>query len=170
MTGPVEFSSSGERDSHPPLESQLTLPKTKRRSTPYGHCEEKEKYVSAEPNHGPRDPVISTRVLLRVPAMIGEANDFISRTHASEETRLEALRRYEILDTPREEAFDRLTELAAQIFDVPVAFVAFLDADRQWFKSAVGLDRKESSLAASFCTYTIDRGRERTVGFRTARS
>lgn len=73
------------------------------------------------------------------------------------EDRLAALRRYDILDTPPEESFDRLTELAADVFRVEVAFVAFLTSDRQWFKSIVGLNREESSLADSFCTHTIER-------------
>lgn len=90
--------------------------------------------------------------------MTGGPDDFPLERSNSEQARLAALRRYEILDTPREQRFDRLTKLAADIFNVPVAFVAFLDADRQWFKSTVGLDQTESSLAASFCTYTVDRG------------
>jgi len=75
---------------------------------------------------------------------------------ARNQRRLDALRDYDILDTPPEEAFDRLTRLAADLFEAEVAFAAFLDTDRQWFKSSVGLDQTESSLAASFCTYTIE--------------
>jgi PAS domain S-box-containing protein len=75
---------------------------------------------------------------------------------ARDQRRLDALRDYDILDTPPEEAFDRLTRLAADLFGVEVAFAAFLDTDRQWFKSSVGLDQPESSRAASFCTHTIE--------------
>ena len=87
-----------------------------------------------------------------------DSNERVFRPDVLEDERLAALHRYDILDTPPEEAFDRLTGLAAEVFDVDVAFVAFLDADRQWFKSSVGLDRSETDLAGSFCTYTIDRG------------
>jgi GAF domain-containing protein len=53
--------------------------------------------------------------------------------------RLEAVQRYAILDTPAEGAFDRITRLAAQLFDVPIAIVSVIDHDRIWFKSAHGL-------------------------------
>jgi diguanylate cyclase (GGDEF)-like protein len=53
--------------------------------------------------------------------------------------RLEAVRRYSVLDTPPEGAFDRITRLAAQLFDVPVAIISVIDHDRIWFKSAQGL-------------------------------
>lgn len=53
--------------------------------------------------------------------------------------RLEALQRYAILDTPAEPCFDRLTALAADLFDVPVSIIGFVDMDRIWFKSRYGL-------------------------------
>jgi diguanylate cyclase (GGDEF)-like protein len=53
--------------------------------------------------------------------------------------RLEAVQRYAILDTPAEGAFDRITRLAAQLFDVPISIVSVIDHDRIWFKSAHGL-------------------------------
>ena len=56
-----------------------------------------------------------------------------------ERERLAALQRAELLDTPPEEVFDRLTLLAAQLLRVPVAVVSLVDADREFFKSAVGL-------------------------------
>ncbi len=87
-----------------------------------------------------------------------DPGDRVFRPEVVADERLAALHRYDILDTPPEEAFDRLTDLAADVFEVDVAFVAFLDADRQWFKSSVGLDQKETDLVGSFCTYTIDHG------------
>ena len=56
-----------------------------------------------------------------------------------ESERLVALRRAELLDTPPEEVFDRLTQLASELLHVPVALVSLVDADREFFKSAVGL-------------------------------
>jgi GAF domain-containing protein len=56
-----------------------------------------------------------------------------------ERERLDAVARYAILDTPAEGAFDRITRLAAQLFDVPMAIVSIIDHDRIWFKSAHGL-------------------------------
>jgi diguanylate cyclase (GGDEF)-like protein len=58
----------------------------------------------------------------------------------NEAARLEAVRRYAILDTPPEGAFDRITRLAAQLFDVPIAIVSIIDHDRIWIKSAHGLE------------------------------
>ena len=70
------------------------------------------------------------------------ASPTVSRT--DEEThRLAHVRRYEILDTPPEAAFDRITALAADLFDAPIAIISFLDRDRLWFKSHHGLDKTE---------------------------
>lgn len=57
--------------------------------------------------------------------------------------RLELLKRYEILDTPPEAAFDRITALAADLFNAPIAIISFLDGHRLWFKSHHGLDSSE---------------------------
>lgn len=73
----------------------------------------------------------------------------------NEEARLAALDRLSILDTEPEEAFDRLTTLAQDIFDVPSAAISFVDRDRQWFKSMCGWDVEETPRDQSFCTYTI---------------
>jgi diguanylate cyclase (GGDEF)-like protein len=72
-----------------------------------------------------------------------------------ESGRLAALHRYEVLDTPREAAFDRITELVRVILGVPMCAVALIDADRQWFKSCIGLPHPETSRDASFCAHTI---------------
>jgi diguanylate cyclase (GGDEF)-like protein len=58
----------------------------------------------------------------------------------AEGERLAAVRRYAILDTPPEGAFDRITRLAAQLFDIPISIVSIIDHDRIWFKSAHGLE------------------------------
>jgi GAF domain-containing protein len=60
-----------------------------------------------------------------------------------EEARLAAVHRYEILDTPRDGAFDRITRIASLVLDVPIAIVSIVDTDRIWFKSAHGLDGVE---------------------------
>ena len=73
----------------------------------------------------------------------------------NEAARLEELRRLNILDTEPEERFDRLTRLAARLFDVPIALVSLVDEDRQWFKSCVGLDVDQTSRAISFCGHAI---------------
>ena len=72
-----------------------------------------------------------------------------------EEQRLRALRRYDVLDTPPEPAFDRVSRMAARIFSVPMAFVSLVDAERQWFKSGIGLELCETSRDVSFCAHAI---------------
>jgi GAF domain-containing protein len=65
-------------------------------------------------------------------------------TSAFDDTaRIDAVRRYDILDTPPDGAFDRITTLAAKLFDVPIALVTIVDHDRIWFKSRFGLDGVE---------------------------
>jgi len=76
-------------------------------------------------------------------------------TPDDEAGRLAALRRYEVLDTPAEDAFDRLTRLATRIFDVPIALVSLVDQDRQWFKSCQGLDLPETPRGVAFCAQAI---------------
>lgn len=72
-----------------------------------------------------------------------------------EAKRLAALRALKILDTPAEERYDRITRIAQKLFDVPIALVSLVDADRQWFKSRVGLDASETPRDISFCGHAI---------------
>ncbi len=72
-----------------------------------------------------------------------------------EAARLEALKDYRILDTDSEQSYDDITFLAAQLCDVPIALISLVDADRQWFKSKVGLDVRETSRDVSFCAHAI---------------
>ena len=62
---------------------------------------------------------------------------------ADEDARLDAVRRFEILDTPPDGTFDRITALAARLFRVPISIVSVVDTDRIWFKSRYGLDDVE---------------------------
>ena len=68
---------------------------------------------------------------------------------------LEELDRLEILDTPAEERFDRIVRLAAKLFNVPIAYVALLDGERQWFKARKGLDVSEPPRELAFCAHAI---------------
>lgn len=73
----------------------------------------------------------------------------------NERQRLDALRRYDILDTPEEEAFDDLVQVAARVCGTPVALLSLVDEHRQWFKSRVGIDATEMSRDVSFCAHAI---------------
>jgi serine phosphatase RsbU (regulator of sigma subunit) len=77
--------------------------------------------------------------------------------------RLDALRRTGLLDGPPSASFDRLTRLATELLDVPVALVSLVDADRQFFASCVGLPadvtaERQTPLSHSFCAHVVDRG------------
>ncbi|GGD61092.1 PAS domain-containing protein [Lacimicrobium alkaliphilum] len=73
----------------------------------------------------------------------------------NEQARLNALSACSLLDTEAEERFDRLTEIAQALFDVPVVLVSLVDAKRQWFKSKQGLDATETPRSISFCGHAI---------------
>ena len=73
----------------------------------------------------------------------------------SELDRLAELGRLEILDTPPERAFDRVTALATKLLDVPIALVSLVDRDRQWFKAKCGIDAVETPRSWAFCDYAI---------------
>ena len=72
-----------------------------------------------------------------------------------ESRRLAALHHLQLLDTPSELAFDRITQLAQSLFDVPIALISLLDEDRQWFKAKCGLNVPGTPREQAFCNYTI---------------
>lgn len=78
-----------------------------------------------------------------------------AQCHPRQAERLAALRSYGILDTAREEDFDEVVALAAQICDVPISVINFIDADRQWFKAEVGLGVRETPIDTSICSHVI---------------
>lgn len=72
-----------------------------------------------------------------------------------EADRLDTLQALKILDTAPEERFDRITRMARRMFGVPISLVSLVDRDRQWFKSAAGLDATETPRNISFCGHAI---------------
>lgn len=75
-----------------------------------------------------------------------------------ETVRLDTLRRLELLDTPPSEAFDRITRMAAQLFDLPIAAVSLTDSDRQWFKSKIGVAHDTIPRMRAPCAMVADSG------------
>ena len=75
--------------------------------------------------------------------------------HPEEEKRLSLLLGYEILDTGKNPVLDRLTEIAAMIFDAPIALLSLVDGSREWFKSTHGISIQEAPRDLSICGYAI---------------
>ena len=78
--------------------------------------------------------------------------------HPQETARLNALRGLDILDSPREIAFDEVVNLAAKLCDTPISVINLIDAHRQWFKAETGLGVRETPLDTSICAHVILEG------------
>jgi hypothetical protein len=70
--------------------------------------------------------------------------------------RMHALTELNLLDTPPSEAFDRITRLAARLFDLPSAAVSLTDSHRQWFKSRVGVGRTQIPRLPTPCALVTE--------------
>ena len=101
--------------------------------------------------------------MLQSAAIDVHANAIVKPNHARplfandaiEKGRLENIDQLDVLDTPREEAFDRITRLAQKVFQVPIAVVTIIDGHRSWFKSCYGLEGSQAPREHAFCNYTI---------------
>ncbi len=72
-----------------------------------------------------------------------------------DEDRIDFLRSLKILDSPSEESFDRITTTAKTLLGVPIALISFVDSERQWFKSKVGVSVCETHRDYAFCAHAI---------------
>ena len=79
----------------------------------------------------------------------------VSIAAEKERQRMVAVRRYDILDSPPDGAFDRITALAARLFDVPIAIVSVVDHDRIWFKSHHGISESQVGRDPGLCASAI---------------
>jgi diguanylate cyclase (GGDEF)-like protein/PAS domain S-box-containing protein len=79
----------------------------------------------------------------------------LSQQELAEEARVKALHALGMLDTPREDRFDRYTRLAVAAFRVPIAAVSLVDSERQWFKSRIGLDIGAAPRPLAFCSHAV---------------
>jgi GAF domain-containing protein len=75
--------------------------------------------------------------------------------HILEDERLAALARYDVMNTPSEPSFDRITRITKIALDVPMAGVSLIDGHRQWFKSRQGTLAHETCKSLSFCNIAI---------------
>src|SRR6202171_1779230 len=73
----------------------------------------------------------------------------------NEDQRMQAVRRYDVLDTPPDGAFDRVTAMAARRFDVPISIISIVDHDRIWFKSHHGLPVQQIDREPGLCSSAI---------------
>lgn len=73
----------------------------------------------------------------------------------NEVERVQALKSLQVLDTPINPIFERITRITKQIFGVPVVAISIIDSERQWFKSTQGMNVCENDLSTSFCSHTI---------------
>ena len=73
----------------------------------------------------------------------------------NERERQAALDDLKLIDSPQEERFDRIVQLAQLLFRAPIAYISLVDKDRQWFKSKVGIEANETSRSVSFCGHAI---------------
>ena len=76
-----------------------------------------------------------------------------------ERQRLHLLGCTRLLDSEASAAFDRITRMAAEMFDTPISLVSLVDQHRQWFKSRYGLDVAQTERESSFCAHAIKSAR-----------
>lgn len=81
--------------------------------------------------------------------------DSPASTSERESARLAALRRYDILDTPPDGSFDHIAQVAARLFDVPIAIISLVDNDRIWFKAKHGIDVEQIDRDPGLCASAI---------------
>jgi signal transduction histidine kinase len=86
----------------------------------------------------------------------------------TEAARVRAVRGLDLLDTPPEDRFDRITRLVQETLDVPIAYLSLMDAHRQYLKSRIGLDFCEAPREESFCQHALALGRLLEVPDATA--
>src|SRR5437763_15809244 len=79
-------------------------------------------------------------------------------SHLAQSERVQALRRYHVLDTPPEPQFDDLAALAAQVSGFPIAAITFIDEQREWVKAAYGCELSDVSINGSLGAHAIAAG------------
>lgn len=99
---------------------------------------------------------MKTKMSQGLEATTESSSNSVTTPLPEEKARLQALYQCHILDTAPEKIFDEITSLAAYICQTPIAYISLVDAQRQWFKSKVGIATTQSPRRVSFCTHTIN--------------
>src|SRR3982750_2999505 len=110
---------------------------------------------SSYPERGKDDPAPVYSARLKPALTLAHAQEPASSPPWSEVDRLAALRSYGVLDTPREAAFDEITEVASLVCKAPIALVSFVEDTRQFFKAEVGFGARETPIDVSICAHAI---------------
>jgi serine/threonine protein kinase len=128
--------------------------------TPTGFAELLRRGTAPDPADRPTSTELAREFRRVLAAEIGRNRRLAPaiRSEDDEEARIAALHRYDLLDTPPEGAFDRITTLAARVFDMPVSTVSIVDRDRIWFKSHFGLDGGEIARDPGLCATVVSTG------------
>ena len=90
-----------------------------------------------------------------MPVITTPQSDSSSELALDEALRMDIVRKYAVLDTPPDGAFDRVTAIAARLLGTPIAIVSIVDTDRIWFKSHYGLDANEIPRNPGLCASAI---------------
>ncbi|WP_375386873.1 GAF domain-containing protein [uncultured Amnibacterium sp.] len=158
LTGRAAFRDPQQRVEHPDVAPPIPS------AIPPGLAEPLRRATATDPRERPLPTELAAAFRRVVAAETGRNRriDPTLRSAEQEEARLAALHQYDLLDTPPEGAFDRITTLAARVFDMPVSTVSIVDRDRIWFKSHFGLDGGEIARDPGLCATVVDTG-ERVV-------
>ncbi len=154
-TGRIEYPGGTSRTLNERLDRRPRIPST----LPPGIADVLRRMTAMRPADRP-DPTTIALAFQRafVDDLVEAGRVDPDRLAQDEERRLAAVRRYDILDTPPDDAFDRITRLACRLLDVPIAFVSIIDADREWFKSSRGIDVTELDRNIALCASSVATG------------
>jgi diguanylate cyclase len=86
---------------------------------------------------------------------LGKLFSWLPPLPANERNRLQALHAARLLDTPEQEAYDNIAQIARDVTGTPIALVSLVDEDRQWLLSHQGMEIRETSRSIAFCAHTI---------------
>jgi serine/threonine protein kinase len=155
LTGEVAFPGTAEESASARLERDPVVPST----IPLPLADLLRRMTALLPEDRPDlDEVASAFQRAFVQDLVASGRVDPQLLASDEDRRLAAVRRYNILDTPPDDAFDRITALACRLLDVPVALISIVDVDREWIKSSRGIDLTQLERDVALCASTVATG------------